>query len=796
MKTVEFEEGSKAIMHEKNATQHKDWSVAPWFLLRMTGFPVELMREMNFKATLRALADLSMDDMSAAGAHAGFPEDAQNTFESELLQNTNILRAIASDARFREAVFLSNSANFPLIERWIDGARQSPSKFRQGLMTIMLYLQRFCMKNDSASFFGPIFWGKLEAASQANLCVVDEAVESVERAVFFTHWATNLVAQWANQFPEAAPAIRPRRVPTVSYNNGHVYTVRPGPQRWSVVGAQAQLPTYAIPILGLIDGDRTLEQIVSEAQSRWQLPQATTHNLVRQLVDAGLIYAHIEIPVGINEPMEYLRDLLNTTSALDAIALTERLLRLKQDFLAADLDRRREILADLNKTFYDTTGSSPNRGAGMHYADRNIIYEDARRSFVDVTLGGKLLQDVMALQPVWELLWTQAAQEQSSVDQVMAKWFQEQFSGRAFVSFTEYLEAFTADFDRLSAQLQEAQGQWDRWLYQLFHLLVPVDQAQASVVRHTLSDIQAYLERCTTERASGIVMNPDLFIASKSLKDINEGIYTLVLGEIHSSVDILTHTPMAYFLNPADKEALRSFVSERYQEAVEPDEWLADIVRGHFRKTNAQLMLCGPDVEAYGRSPKPRSQVVALADLMVCCDRGRLRLYSSKWQRYLRLISMRFPNGNDGRLSPLRPFSLAEYDAVLSLPSEVTYCPRIEVGNLVLTRRTWRLRFEDWRYKSHENNHGWDLGLFAHMRRLQQQLGLPNHTFVRVEGETKPIFVDFENYFLIHALYKMWQASQGQATITEAYPDIDNAWLKGEKGHYLCELRMGCYRRL
>jgi len=159
----------------------------------------------------------------------------------------------------------------------------------------------------------------------------------------------------------------------------------------------------------------------------------------------------------------------------------------------------------------------------------------------------------------------------------------------------------------------------------------------------------------------------------------------------------------------------------------------------------------------------------------------------------MRLTSMRVPNGTRGRAHPLRPFALPEREVVLPLPSDVEYCPRIEIGKLVLLRRTWRLEFENWQYQATEATPDWSLGLFVHLTRLRAELNMPERVFVKMDGEPKPIFVDFSNYLLLHAFYKRWREHQGRATLTEAYPDITDAWLKDEDGHYLCELRMGIY---
>ena len=67
---------------------------------------------------------------------------------------------VAADPRFREAVTWQNR---PAVETALDGLLRKPpgtdnAKTRQQQRLVAKYLQRYCAKNDTIGFFGPIGW--------------------------------------------------------------------------------------------------------------------------------------------------------------------------------------------------------------------------------------------------------------------------------------------------------------------------------------------------------------------------------------------------------------------------------------------------------------------------------------------------------------------------------------------------------------------------------------------------------------------------------------------------------------
>jgi len=82
----------------------------------------------------------------------------------------------------------------------------------------------------------------------------------------------------------------------------------------------------AIRIWTLVDGKRTMTDVLVEATRLWHLaPGAVQEAALSALVDAQLIRAQLEIPVGLYEPMDYLeRALHRVENSEPLVAVVER----------------------------------------------------------------------------------------------------------------------------------------------------------------------------------------------------------------------------------------------------------------------------------------------------------------------------------------------------------------------------------------------------------------------------------------------------------------------------------------
>jgi len=123
---------------------------------------------------------------------AGFPVSGLGTFGSQDEQAG--LRAVAGDPLFRTAVTWQNRAAMRnAVTKIADGTPAPGSRQRRWEEVVASYWQRYCAKNDTIGFFGPLAWG----------CVADDgpAVEAScgrlvsESTVHFEAWAIQALAE-------------------------------------------------------------------------------------------------------------------------------------------------------------------------------------------------------------------------------------------------------------------------------------------------------------------------------------------------------------------------------------------------------------------------------------------------------------------------------------------------------------------------------------------------------------------------------------------------------------------------
>jgi hypothetical protein len=92
---------------------------------------------------------------------AGFPVSGLEAFGSG--DESVRLRGVARDPVFREAVTWQNRAAVDnAVLKVADGSPAKPSRARQREQLVASYWQRYCAKNDTIGFFGPLAWGRIE----------------------------------------------------------------------------------------------------------------------------------------------------------------------------------------------------------------------------------------------------------------------------------------------------------------------------------------------------------------------------------------------------------------------------------------------------------------------------------------------------------------------------------------------------------------------------------------------------------------------------------------------------------
>jgi hypothetical protein len=136
-----------------------DWSLWRDFAVRSAGFPVEGLR-----------------------AFGGADEGER-------------LAEVARDPAFREAVaWQSRDSLARAVDKHARDVRDSPSRVKRRQDVVARYWQRYCAKNDTIGFFGPLGWGEFSDDDAGGALTARVGAVDHVRVVHFENWAVEAVA--------------------------------------------------------------------------------------------------------------------------------------------------------------------------------------------------------------------------------------------------------------------------------------------------------------------------------------------------------------------------------------------------------------------------------------------------------------------------------------------------------------------------------------------------------------------------------------------------------------------------
>jgi hypothetical protein len=136
---------------------------------------------------------------------AGFPVAGLDIFGSPDEQAA--LRAVARDPLFRTAVTWQNrAAMHNAVAKIAAGATASGSRQRQREEVVASYWQRYCAKNDTIGFFGPLAWGRAADDGPAIQASCGQLIS--ESTVHFEAWAIQALAEALD--PDLTIAVGPQ----------------------------------------------------------------------------------------------------------------------------------------------------------------------------------------------------------------------------------------------------------------------------------------------------------------------------------------------------------------------------------------------------------------------------------------------------------------------------------------------------------------------------------------------------------------------------------------------------------
>jgi hypothetical protein len=711
--------------------------------------------------------------------------DFRQAYKDAVGDASKEIRKALDNRRFREAIIWQNRHAFNRISHTIrresSESTSRNSDRRRDEELIASYLQRYCVKNDTIGFFGPVGWARLSSHGEAVTTLPGpDTIES--RTVYFESWGIKSLAEKIAGNKEALPWISPRRVPYVHVEGTalHLPSARP-----------TMLTEKQSAALRACDGRQLARDIAATLRDNPKLgfrSDEDVYKALEGLVARGLVVWDFNLPSVPNSEI-VLRRLLERIEperlrgpALASLDTLEKA-RASVACAAGDPERLDLALGELEETFTQLTNVASTRAHGQMYAARTLVYEDCRRG-VQVDIGPEVLN---ALGPPLSLLLTCARWVSHKLAEMYRNALSEIYSSLTRQSGSSAVDAASVwmrlqpllfgenqerPVDGLEPLLQE---RWARVLK------IPLGRRR---VHYTTESLRALVDEVFAAPRPGWMAarqhSPDLMIDAASAEAVRRGEFLLTIGELHLAANTLG---AASFLSqhPAPDDfwrALEHDFPEPRPIPIKPGSWPTATVRTAVALTSPKDLY----IEfAHDSAPPDTANAIPIADMVFDNVEGRLMMRARDGRV-----------GFDALEAIGEALSLLAVNAMKILPP-ARHNPRVTIDRLVICRESWNffnseLGFVDEKEESVR---------FLAARNWAKSHGMPRFVFVKVPTETKPLYLDFDSPIYVDIFAKVIRKMAGQPrsdkpiAVTEMLPAPDRLWLPDAEGRrYTSELRM------
>jgi hypothetical protein len=726
-----------------------------------------------------------MEKLSLAGQRLEtLTTEFRQSFEMSLDRISSVIRELASGERFHEAIVWQNRNAYQraagsLLRQTTDKASRN-SMFRQHEELFANYLQRYCVKNDTIGFFGPVGWADFSEQDE-TITVRPGATLLATRNLFFESWGVDLLSATLAQNSSLKPWTAPRVMPFIYVQQGVLYL--PG-------GVAQKINASELTVLQECDGERTAKELAAGLvhDPAFELKsEDAVYALLDSLKSKGLIAWTLEVPLGNRAERELRKRLDRIGDEPVRRAALERVdeLEAARNAIAAaagDAEKLDHALNELDETFSRLTGEAPTRGAGQSYAGRTLVYEDCRRD-VEVTLGPEILK---ALEQPFALLLDSARWITYEVSERYRKAFQNIYAelvkktGSPIVSATEFW--MKADAITRKGRAKLAEGVVPDFQKRWAEILSPPLGEKS--VAYTTEQLEPRVKKAFAAPRPGWHVaryhSPDLMIAATGPEAIRRGDYQLVLGEMHiASNNLNTSVFIPQHVQPEKLyQAIESDLPDKRLVLVPPKYWPELTARTSFDFVPSKDYRL---LTAHDSCGIEKSRALPIGSLVVEATGGGLVVRT---------------RDNSVRFDIIEAF--AEMLIGLSinffnmLPPH-RHAPRITIDRLIVCRETWRFTPSELQFAFEKD----EAARFLAVRRWRREQGLPRFLFFKSKIERKPCYLDLDSPIYINIFSKIIRRTKESSeansliALTEMIPDHEQAWLPDIEGNrYTSELRL------
>ena len=704
-------------------------------------------------------------------------------YEAESNRTSSLIRELSGADRFREAVIWQNrNAMYGSINALLRMSESNNSRRerRKREELIANYFQRYCTKNDTIGFFGPVGWATLSPEGEAIDLKPGKSLLAA-RTVYLEVWCMDALSETLNKNRALLPWVAPRRMHYVYLEDTTLYM----PSR-----APVRLSDREAALLHACDGERTAKEIAGELIQTRHLglsDEQEVYDALDQLRQKALIAWGFEATLdlhpeeSVRRAIERIEDealrgpalgaLNELTSARDEVARA-----------AGDPERLDAALSSLEATFTRLTGAAATRSYGKSYAARTIAYEDCRRD-VEVRFGPSILESLAPL----SLLLTSARWFTYRTSILLREELKKSFdravksSGSSRIDFaTFWYQAHSLMFNERSNVVAKAFDEFqDRW-----ESILPISTDERRVQLSIEQLRPAVLETFAAPHAgweSARYHSPDIMISAPGPQAILQGDYEMVMGEIHVGVNTLS---IAIFpgQHPSPEELTRAVERDRRKPQLIPivPKKLLPAGSGRLLPSLAASTDYYLDLSAEP-SAVSKSRIVSAGSLVVEESEGELVARTRDGRLEFEISEIL---GNAFTLQVANSFKPLRRRA---------HTPRITVDRLIICREAWAVDPYELDFAFEKS--GADRFLAA--RRWARENRMPRFVYAKAVIENKPVYVDFDSAIYVDLLAKLirrtceFDDSDEPLVITEMVPTLDRTWLEDAEGErYTSELRI------
>jgi hypothetical protein len=762
------------------------WSLWRQVVLRAPGFSaggVGLLASPELAAVADGLTERETDDAEEWSRY-------RTVFAEETAQLSSRILGLAAEPRLELALAWQNHRIFdtaiaPMLRNQADSAGnhvRRNSKQRQHEELIANYWQRYCVKNDTIGFTGPVGWSLLDPeASVTRLETGQELIASSE--AFFETWVIDRLASAIAAQPGMAQWIHPRKLPFVRITER---------QATGLAGFSVELSEAESAVLSRCTGQVAACDIARECAGL--TPEVATEEdayaVITRLSRKRLISWKLAMPLS-PRPERHLRHFLENVGdpalRADGLRRLDLLVTARDTAWAASHRDPAEFvsaLRDLDETFIKVADAQPTRHSGQTYGARTPIYHDARRDAA-LTLGADFLA---ALRPLELLLdsarWLSyhfAARIQELLTSIAVRMSED---GTPLDLSSFYFECMPAITDTAPTIVDELHAEFQRRWNSI--LQIPPNVRRVRLDGAALRDrVREAFDAPHSGWAGGRYCSPDLMIAATGVDAINDGDFDVILGETHLGFASSRHYCFVT-QHPSPGDLLDCIAVDSPGPRLLPMLPKENNVRLTVRTSSALTRDMDYLAAVYAQSGEPgRPRLLDAADLTVSPGvAGQAGPVVS------------IPGGPSFPVIDVLAEMLLDVfvDSFVIVPP-AAYQPRIAIDRLVIVREAWRFDATQLEFARLRD----EAARFAAARRWWRAAGLPRQVFVKVADEVKPFFADFASVISVNILAKSLRRLQEQSPgsadtfvrFTEMLPSMESLWLTDSTGgRYTSELRI------